>query len=580
MIVFAAIPLWTWDVSETDAGGMVTGESWEWGTASDEPFRGATGWSTGLVGAYWNDAEGWLEVPLPEITGLERPVLEVRHAYEILPGDLGAIEVRRDGVWVRSEPMLGYPLVAGFFGSSGGWTDSAIDLTGLGPDPAVRFYFSADALGAAAGWMIAGASLYDGDVVAPRIDPLDLPPAQTEPGVLSEAIFKIRDDTSVSRANLVWSEGGTERWIPMSRGAGDTYAVSLPAVSLGEGATWHIVADDGGNQSRWPVSAERTFRCALAAPMDLRGVGERWFGPSVRLSWSPPETVLDVPAYRVVDDSGYSIDTIETETDFPVVQTGVRTWSVAALVDGVPGTYSEPWSAFVEVPTMRSLSPSSAWPGQQVRVELVADGLYFDASMEEQPERVHFGEGVETASLVVVDAHRLRAILRVASTANPGPRTLSIADAFGDRVFDGWFVVGDSESAPHLVSLDPAVLQQGYDGALVVRVSEPFSGPVSVISDDQVLVSPGEPYGAVVELRVVVSRRARLGRHQVVLDDGQRFWEVEFVISEATVESGSMCNTSGGMAGFWSLIGVYAVPRRRARKASTLLSGAGGASPR
>ncbi|HHO50325.1 MAG TPA: hypothetical protein ENK18_05490, partial [Deltaproteobacteria bacterium] len=130
----APLLLLTLDLSLSDGALIEAGQTGQWGWA--DPAAGPTGlgscWGTNPDGPYLHDTIDTLEIPLGDLSGVVRPLLTVRHWYEIAGGDLGVLELDDGTGWRVLDPVFGYPDPAGFVGVSLGYVVHAWDLSGGG----------------------------------------------------------------------------------------------------------------------------------------------------------------------------------------------------------------------------------------------------------------------------------------------------------------------------------------------------------------------------------------------------------------------------------------------------------------
>jgi hypothetical protein len=244
---------------------------------------------------------------------------------------------------------------------------------------------------------------------------------------------------------------------------------------------------------------------------------------------------------------------------------------VRARYDAGYGDLSTPFDADLEVPLLETLSPSSAWAGETVRIALEGDGLY----LLQGATTLSFGEGIAVADLAVTDVRHLTAVLTVAADAVPGPRDVSIGGTWGESVFPGTFSVLDSALAPGIATVAPSSLHQGDKTEITVVATQPF-GELPTVQGDGELVVTGVPSldaPDTVRFTVAVAGDAEVGDHTLVLDDATRLWTLPITVQQTSYEVGGGCDSTPERAplGTGLLLGILLAargsPSRRGKQA-------------
>lgn len=555
------VPILVWDFSASDGGLVTEGEipQWDWGLSTTSPVPV---WKTRLAGPYLNDGTDSLILELPDLGGYARPVLVVRHQWEIVPGDRGIVELDAGSGWRTFAPVYGLPDPSGFIGDSAGTVSSSFRLDGIEGSPRVRFLFSADESFSAAGWTIERIALYDGDATPPRVEPLEIP-VDTQDRIGPYRVrVTVEDDTEVRRVDIVVRiDGGTPfrvAAVPMD----GAWVAGIPAQSAGSFVEWHAEASDGALDARWPESNEASFRVYLPPPTGVRAEG-RLVGQSLYLGWDPL-TVTGLTGYEV-DDSAESARTVTADPHavLPVTVAGTHEVRVRGLFGDGVGDWSEPLSLEIEVPRLDSVSPGVVERGDLVHVDLAGSSLYLTDETVMEP-----GSGISVRDLRILDVGRASAVLQIASNAEPGPRDVVLSSAWGLWTFPGALTVGTDNPA-EILSIEPSEVAQGGTAEVIVIASQPFAGPLSQISTDPGIVATfDDPEGAKLVLSVVAGSGANPGVHDLVLDDGVRWWTIPIEVTERTVSQQGCAHAGGtGTAAFAALIVM--LQRRSRRAAST-----------
>jgi hypothetical protein len=554
-------PIALWDFTVSDGGLSTEGDvrQWQWGSAA---VGRDTVWKTRLFGSYLNDGSDALLVDLPAIAALTRPVLVVSHSFDILAGDRGVVQVDDGAGWRTLTPVYGYPSSAGFVGASGGQVASSFLLDGVGPEARLRLWFASDAAGAASGWSISSLAVYDGDMTPPRLEPIAVP-TDTANAVDAYVVqLAAQDDVGVlSVVVRVQVDGGT----PFSVYATETatgWIARLPPQALGATISWRAEATDGVQTTRWPPEEESSFRVFLPPPsgvvVDVGRVAQQ-----LGVRWDPLE-IDGVDGYEVEDgQSGERWSTATPSITLPLTSSGSHPIRVRGrLLDG-DGDWSAPVSTHVEVPRLFAVTPAALRRGELVRVELRGESLYLGSRSS-----LDVGLGVRAVDWAVTDVNSANAVLEVAPDAAVGPRDLVLTSAWGRWVFSDAVAI-DASAPAGIVSIAPEALLQGETVTVAVRASEAF-GPsvVEVGADPALLVVPSVPDGASVTLEVAVGPRATPGTHQIILDDGVRWWAVPVTVVERTVQQRTCAHVDAGVGGLGYLafaVAFWRFARRQSR---------------
>ena len=164
MIWATLLPMVLWDFSSSNHGFESSGGTgqWEHGPPAAGPPTTEAVWGTRLSGLYLNDTEDLLAASLPDLSTTDRPILQFSHWYDILPGDLGTVQVEGPDGWRTVEPVYGYPaLQGGYVGGTSDFLTEAVELEI--DDTAIRFVLEADENLSSNGWYVEWAAVYDGD---------------------------------------------------------------------------------------------------------------------------------------------------------------------------------------------------------------------------------------------------------------------------------------------------------------------------------------------------------------------------------------------------------------------------------
>jgi uncharacterized protein (TIGR03382 family) len=569
------LPVWQLDLAASDGGLATGGQTDQWGW--DDPAVGPTGlgacWGTNPDALYLHDTVDWLEVQLPDLSGIDEPTLILRHWYAIAVGDTGVIELDDGSGFQRIDPVYGYPEPEGYVGRTGGYVDAVVDLRGQVGSPRLRLTLQSDAALADLGWYVQHLALYDGDVVAPTLAPLSVPADTQDLDGPYSVELDIVDDRGVASA-IVWAEvRGDLIAVPMVPPAtGVRWHADLPGQAPGTTVSYWVEATDGQNVGRWPSAGSAAFRVFLAAPTDLglaNGDGTHAVATEVDLSWAPPESPHPVLGYRVHRELGIGIAAEVVEPTARVVVADPQRYWVEAVYEAGAGDPSETLQLDVEVPRLLEIRPEVAFQGQHLYVHLAGSSLY----LLEGLSSLDMGPDVRIVELDVIDVNAATARVEIAPDAAVGPLALALEGTAGSFTFPDRFRVRDGADAPHITRITPAEAGQGEQVDIELEASVPFAGaPVITVDDDLVVTSDVEVDGAVARFGIAVSGRARLGLHSLAVDDGDRLYTVDLLVEETVslLDPGCRCSGSGG-SGAWAALALSlaALGRRRSKRART-----------
>ena len=570
-----------WDFAVSDHGLVPGGspDQWEWGVPAGVPGGSDPVWGTQLDGAYLNEAEDTLQLPMPDLGTAAKPVLVLEHWHEIGKGDAGAVEVDVGGGWVVIEPNFEYPTDVGFAGLSGGWIESSFELSGLGSRPAVRLVFSSDELGSGLGWYVASIGLYDGDVTPPRLQPVKIP-VDTQDLVGPYPVrVSVIDDTAVEDVWVYASfGGGIPVRVTADKLGGGVWEAALPGQEPDTWVRWYAVASDGEQLGRWPVSGEEAFRVFLAAPVDLRGPEGRVVGQEVELDWVEPDSPHPVLGYRAWEEGSPDLvqEVVGLGASVPVEPGGTGRFRVSAVYDAGEGDATEPLQVDLEVPTLEVLEPGWAYQGDRIHLDLTGTSLYLLEGLTD----MELGQGVEVESIDVLDVGTATAVIAVDDDAVPGSRDLWLEGGQGDFTFVDAFRVRDGDIRPRILLVQPDSIVQGRTATLVVKASTPFAAVPEVDPGEGLVVtSEVEVVDDLATFDLLASGTAPPGERILVLDDGQRLWAADFEVRDYVVPPGRQCGSTP-LTGWWGLLPVVVARRsRRARPPGRLGPRRGGPAP-
>ncbi|MDP2309993.1 MAG: hypothetical protein Q8P18_28500 [Pseudomonadota bacterium] len=579
----AAAPFQVYDLQSDDGSFLSTGATgqWKWGSVANGPgagFDGTHAWSTGLARDYLNDTVDYLEIPVPDLTGVARPVMCFQHWYEIVAGDRGWIEVDSGNGFEVVSPLYGYPASTGFVGSSGGWRPVVVDLSVVDTaapstlDLRVRFVFEADLANVGDGWTIDNVAFHDGDVAPPRISDLSQL-ADTEDLAGPYAVeVSVEDDTIVSSVTLAWSGGGVEGSAQMEPTGAGTWRGEIPPHLPDTEVSYWVRASDGLNTSREPADSELTFRVYLPAPTGLTGPSGRVVGATVPLSWSAPMSAHEVVGYEVLRGGLAVLEVTEPHADAPLLG-ALESYAVRAIFEEGPGDISSVLVVDGVLPTLGAVRPDTAWPGESVRVRISGSYLLLvDGTVS-----LDLGAGVEIGPIDVRDVDSAFVDLFLAENATPGPRTLTLQSGDNTVTLADAFLVLPGVERPRLTGIEPDAVRQGDQAELEIRLvgglealpTVDLGVGIAVDSVEQVEGDTAETQ--LLRVHYTVRADAPLGVRTVLVDDGARVFDgVTLEVERAFATSARSCGTSipsgsASPAALLGLVGLAGVMVRRRR---------------
>lgn len=563
-VLALALPLLVWDLTESD-GGLVSGGTpgqWEWAIPREGPELGSPAWCTAAASTYLHEADDTLELPALDLSEAARPSLLLTHWYDVRAGDRAVLEVDDGGGWAVADVVGGYPDADGFVGASDGFVTDVIDLRGWGEAPRVRLRFTTDASLAAAGWVVTGVGLYDGDVSAPRVAPISLPEDTQDLDGPYVVELEVLDDADAVSVSVFYAAGGSA-WRELTAARdGDRATVEIPAQPPGTEVVWYAEADDGSWQTRWPEVGAASFRVFLAAPQDLHTTADRLVGQTVELDWLPPDSPHPVLEYELLVDGVVAASLDRPPGEVPIEASGPWGLAVRALYDAGIGDTTDEIVVDVDVPVLE-LQPAWAWQGDQVRVTLTGENLYLD----EDSTALSLGQGV-TTELEVLDVGRATALVTLTEHAEVGLRACTVSGAFGAYTFPEAFEVLPGEDRPSVVEVLPDEVQQGETREVTIVASEPLAGEVSVDVGEGLVASTPVVDGDEVRFELAAAVDAAPGSRSLILDDGTRLWQAEIRVVNVAVPPQPTCATASARGAWMVLLLPLLGWRQRRRSAS------------
>lgn len=568
-------PVVLYDLTDDDGGLEPGGDllQWEWGEVGAGPgsgWNGPNAWSTSLAGAYLNDAVETLTVPLPDLAELDRPCLHLMSWYAFGDGDAGWVEVSDGESWSRLDPVYGYPGDAGWSGASVGWEDVVVDLGALAPDAQLRLVFSADDDGVVgAGWFVDEIGLFDGDVAAPHLGQLaELDDTTDVVGPYTVSVA-VEDDSAVASVSLRWStDAGDSGEAVMADWGDGTWLGAIPGAPPDTVVQYDVVASDGDNSASAP-SSPLSFRVYLPAPEDPEGPEDRVLAQSATLRWQPPQTEHAVVGYQVERADGLLTEVAAEDPDGDgwvageVPLTGEDDVFVVRARFSIGddlwlGDPSEEVEVEAAVPALASVSPSSAWAGDHVRLTLRGAYLLFTAGEVE----VGLGEGIEVEAVDVQDVDVARVSVVIADDAEPGLRDLSLSTPAGAFLVEDAFTVDDGQARPRLTALSPASIRQGESGLLRVDWAGELGEELVVDLGEGLVVESVSRGEEQLEVEVVCLYTAPLGSHAVSVDDGVRILDGVELEVEDNLRAVNGCGLGLAPRALLALAGLVLLRRR------------------
>lgn len=566
--LFAAVPVWVVDLGVTDGGFLSGGDTlqWEWGTPSSGPVTYGALWGTNLEGPYLHDTTDWLQITLPDLSGVETPSLLLDHWYAVRSGDSALLQIDAGSGFTSAIPAGGYPSEGGFVGESLTFVEDTWDLSGLDGSPTVRLVLSADASSADDGWFVRTLSIWDGDIVTPTLSAISMPSdTQDLDGPYFVEVQAV-DDRTISTIDL-WIDDGTGAVsIPMSATGLDIYRAEIPQVPLGGSLSYWIEASDGENTARLPSSGAQLFRVFLAAPSDLAAIlpEGRGVASSVALTWEPPDSphpVLEYEIYRELLPDPVAIvsappATVDLSGGEPLEFYVVARYSDA---DGARGDPSETLSLDIEVPELH-LEPEVAYQGDELYLRITGSSLY----LLQSEATLDLGSDVEVISLDVRDVSAMTALVRISEDAQTGPTSAVIGTSVGELSFPDRFTVRSGSEAPRIDRITPPSLRQGETRFVEIESTVPFAAIPSVATDDDLIVtSTLSVEGDILRFDLAAAPRAHVGPHTLSIDDGERLYTVEIEVEEYKAQVKDGCAHTPPARGWVALAALSLLSARR-----------------
>lgn len=574
----AAGPTVCWDL-ESDDGGFTPDEilpTWEWGEPTSGPGEahgGLRAWATGLDDSYINNNEAALRLPSVDLSAYERPVLSLWHWYRLRPGDEARLEAWTDEAWQLVEPIYGYPGGGtAYEDGSEAWVDAYVDLGGLLDASELRLQLVSDATGVTDGWYVDDLCLHDGDIVPPRFASVDSPVEWQRMDVGPTLSTEVEDDVALTTLLVRWSTDEIPEQVTyMGVATGGAWSATLPALAPGQTVRWSIEASDGLNTSTWPGDAEGEIRIFLPAPEAVSAPEGRQWGTTIGLDWQAPEAEETVVGYRVYRGDALVAEVLAPPVDVPALGP-VDTLHVTAVYDTDLGSFEGDASEAVEVeiavPVFEALSPSEAWQGDLLRIELSGEQLLLQGVEAELPE-LDLGDGISVVGVEVVNVDRAAFTVQVDADSPTGSRDAVLTSGGLQLTLDGGFTVLDGADRPALLAVSPVGLEQGATGEVRLATTAELGPEVRVDLGEGVVVESVVVEGSTVVATVAVANDAPAGANTAEIDDGSRILQLpDGFRVYARGSSGKGCASSPGRAvpgGMLAALGLLALVGRRRR---------------
>ena len=520
----------TWDFESGPMGfAPSSGLHFEWGLLDDPDA--SRGWATNLDGNYLNDADDYLAFPEIDLSGLTLPMLALDHRYMTETGavaDVGWVEAQIDGVWMRIDPVYGYPLDIGFAGSSGDWRTDIFDISHLGAETRLRLSFTSGTAVSFPGWFVEEVRLHDGDVAPPQITNVTRPEDTTDVEGPYRVEARIYDDKATPSATLFWTvNDGDLQQTPMMALVDSVFQADIEGQTSGAEVRWWIDASDGLNSQRFPAISDAEFRVALPAPRDVRSTElaqtNRVAASQLTLEWALEEAPYPIREFEVRRDGVRLLRTSAVEAVVPLIE-GLQDFTVATKYDttrgAMVGDASLPLTVIATIPEVEVLSPNSGWPGEQLRLDFVGQDLYLTSEVS-----IVGPEDIVLSEVSIIDAHHLRAVAVISEDAEPGPLVLSLVRIDGEEIPVPTFQVLPTDGMPRVHSVHPASARQGARTTVFIELDgHPLSRrhPPTVSMGEGVLIEGIRARGSGIDVDIVVAPAAPLGMHAVEVDDGTR----------------------------------------------------------
>ena len=553
-----------WNV-EADSGPFSSyGDTaqWEWGVPLVQPtaHSGSRVWTTRLAGDYLNDSTDYLEFSLPDLSTFSRPTLRFWAWYAILPGDVGWIELKEEGLWRRDEPVYGYPDSAGYVGFSDGWTPIVVDLSASPSATALRLAFAADAAGGDVGWAVDDWELWDGDIAAPRLLSLESPVDTEDLDGPYPVRARLEDDVAVSSARLDCLAGESPLDLSLSLGSDGWWEAELPGQLPNTTLRCDLYASDGANEARMESFS---FRVYLPAPGPISGPEGRLISDTAALTWTAPESVHPVLGYSVYNGEQKLMEVATPQAEVPL-DGEEDNFVVRAIYAEGEGDPTEVYTVDAVVPKILALSPATGWPGERLHLRLSGEYLFLvDGKVDASFER-----GITITSVAVQDVDSALLEVELAEDVAPGPDGLILQSSVGTFRSE-LFTVQDEGDRPRIATISPARVTQGERVTLRLElVGTPVTEPTVNLGEGIVVESLALD-GESLELAVVVSPSAPLGSRSVELDDGERVYTgATLEVRDQAVLPQGNCSSVQASPGL-ALLGLLALRRRRSGEGST-----------
>jgi len=169
-----------WNDFETNDGGLISSDLWDWGAFTSGPmagYSGTNGWATSIGGDYPLSSNSTLDTPMSYMIGAANAMLEFWHWYDIEASfDGGNVKISTDegSSWNVIVPLTGYTGIANTSNPLDGeeifcghdqmfWELAQFDLSGyVGESVMFRWHFGSDSSVQYAGWYIDDVSLSGG----------------------------------------------------------------------------------------------------------------------------------------------------------------------------------------------------------------------------------------------------------------------------------------------------------------------------------------------------------------------------------------------------------------------------------
>jgi hypothetical protein len=571
-LAHAATQIGVWD-PEVDENAFSTSgvpDLWACGSVASGPLVGFTGsnaCATHLAGNYSNNSESLLTLPDQDLSGVVLPMLRWMQWFSFEAGDFGQVELFENGVWVQAVPVYGYPnSEAAFQGQNKTWHSVHLDLSGLTNLNQVRFRLDSDASVNDEGWYLDDFSLWDGDIVPPQISDLSIL-EDTEALDLDYPVqVQVVDNAALLTIRLFYELNGAEAEseLMVAQGGGQ-YSGVIPGQGHDTQIGYWVEADDGINLSVGPVEGVYSFRVRLPAPIELAGPTGLIHDTHAVLTWSAPDSVHAIEAYRLYRSEDLLAETSDTQTEVALLGGGADRFVVRAVFTQGEGDPSEELVLNTAVPSAVSLEPGVVFQGDRVRSVLTGANLVF---VQDELD-LDFGEGVEVVQVDVRDVDHAVVQIQVQDNASPGFRDLEVESGPNAVLLLDSLEVLDGADRPRVTEISPPLGRQGSNLSLEIWTSESIGPVQSVDLGEGVIVqSITQPQANCIRVQGWIDLKALLGERMVQVDDGQRIWTGERfkVLDQAPPPVGcTSASPNNTGAGFWGLC-LFAFLKRTKRQ--------------